>query len=186
MNVLKITVKSFDYNELSDKAKERAYSDWLAWQSGDAWDAEYRKTLAELEKRLRFKTRDWSVEASGNYFRFRVNDDIPGVFSSPVRLARFIIRQSEIQSIEALDNCPFTGFCGDFGATDVIKKAFTFDLSSASLEEFIDDMLESFFNAWQEDKAGQLEKEYFEEAYAYQNTYLASGEACSFKDEEEL
>ena len=180
MKLLTVQFRSYNYEELSEKAKEKAYSTWFCHNDGDAWDSDYRGILETLEDRFGCHVRTWDV-GLGNY-SFRISCDNPETFSSPVRLAKFIIKRSGIESFAALDNCPFSGFCGDFGATDVIKKAFTFSLAYADYETFLREMFDSFFAEWAKDRESQVSREYFEENCASDAQYSEDGRVLLYED----
>lgn len=171
-SVRKIELTIYEVNELSEESKERAYTDWLRTWVPDAWDDEYRRGLKELQDRFGFGVSQTCLE---------LNSDTPKELSSPVRLAKYVIKRSRIKTLEALDNCPFTGFCGDCAATDIIKKAFLFELDYASYIRFCEEMIEAFFKNWQEDKAYQCSREYFED-YVTANEYSFREDGSRYKE----
>ena len=179
MKLLTVKIKAYEYAELSQKAKDFAYNVWYEHAEPDAWDGEYRDIMHKLEKLFNCKVSEWSV-GIGDY-NFRVHSDVED-FSSPVRMCKYIIRESGI-NFKDLDNCPFSGFCGDFGATDVIKKAFTFSLPYASYERFLNELFDSFFYAWAHDREYQVSRETFEETN--DELYFETGKVCLYEDGKE-
>lgn len=58
-----ITIKLFDYDELSDEAKKRAYDDWLSDDHDHFWGGEVRDTLKKLEEELGIEVTNWSYNS---------------------------------------------------------------------------------------------------------------------------
>lgn len=62
-----VIVKVFRFEELSDKAKDKAYYQWLNdWQFG--WSGEYKKTLEEFCDRFPVKVRDWEISTHSHSY----------------------------------------------------------------------------------------------------------------------
>lgn len=58
-----ITVRLYDYDELSDEAKKKAHEDWLSQGHEHFWNGEVRDTLKELEKEFGIKVSRWSYDS---------------------------------------------------------------------------------------------------------------------------
>ena len=179
MKLLTVKIKAYEYAELSQKAKDRAYEKWCEDTPADSWDGEYRGILEKLEDIFDCTITHWQVGIGEYDFSLRTDIDD---FYSPVRLAKYIIKKSGIEEKD-LDNCPFSGFCGDSGATDVIKKAFTFSLNYSSYYRFLSKMFDSFFSAWARDRESQVSRETFEETD--DRLYFENGRVCLYEDGKE-
>lgn len=86
MRTIEITVYTID--ELSEKAKERAYHKWLEadWYP---WEKENKKTLEEFCKIFPIKVTDWTYGGYKDYIEFEfLDDDIKDL--AGLRLLRYI------------------------------------------------------------------------------------------------
>lgn len=61
-----ITLKLYEYDELSDEAKKKALEDWRSPDAGHQWDGEIRDTLKALEKELDIEVFRWSYDSCGH------------------------------------------------------------------------------------------------------------------------
>lgn len=60
-------VKVFKFEELSEKAKDKAYYQWLNdWEF--SWSSDYQKTLKEFCDRFPVKVRDWEVSTHSHSY----------------------------------------------------------------------------------------------------------------------
>lgn len=60
-----ITVRLFDYDELSDEAKKKAHEDWLSQGHEHFWGGEVRDTLKKLEEEFGIEVTRWSYDSCG-------------------------------------------------------------------------------------------------------------------------
>ena len=58
-----ITVRLFDYDELSDEAKKKAHEDWLSQGHEHFWGGEVRDTLKRLEEEFGIEVTRWSYDS---------------------------------------------------------------------------------------------------------------------------
>lgn len=58
-----ITIRLYDYDELSDEAKRRAREDWRSKDPGHFRGGEVRHTLKELEKEFGIEVSDWTYDS---------------------------------------------------------------------------------------------------------------------------
>ena len=65
----KVTVEVFEYSQLSETAKERAYSDW-SQHDNYGWYGENRKVIQALEDEG-VKLRDWNYSTHDHYYKLR-------------------------------------------------------------------------------------------------------------------
>lgn len=112
---------SYNYNELSDRAKERA-KEWLN-QDGYSWGDDAMNTLHALSAHFYGKLSDWSIDWA--------NPSASSVsFSMPEwSHAEFARRLSELgefnpETGKGLGDCKLTGVCFDEDAIDGLRAAF--------------------------------------------------------------
>lgn len=87
MRTIEITVYTID--ELSEKAKEKAYHNWLQ-QNDYPWENENRKTLEEFCRIFPVKVIDWSYGYWDNYIHFQFTGDENIENLSGLRLLKYI------------------------------------------------------------------------------------------------
>ena len=58
-----ITIRLYDYDELSDEAKRKAHEDWLSQGHEHFWGGEVRNTLKKLEEEFGIEVTRWSYDA---------------------------------------------------------------------------------------------------------------------------
>ena len=58
-----ITIRLFDYDELSDEAKKKAHEDWLSQGHEHFWGGEVRDTLKKLEEEFGIEVTRWSYDS---------------------------------------------------------------------------------------------------------------------------
>ena len=173
-----IETKVYQYEELSEQAKENARNSLRDRLSGNRIDAEaddYRNTLKKIEEIFGIKVRDWSVNGySPTYFRFdfvNLDEDIENEPKFLLRyLNRYVLpcidcrktyyaknhyvnhkkRKSRILSYPIYDFC-ITGAWTDIAVDDALNNIKESIIQGKSAREFVSDMLDSFFNQWNED-----------------------------------
>ncbi len=74
-----VTVRLYDYDELSDEAKKRAYEEWLSHEHEHLFADEVRYTLKKLAEELGIEVSRWSYDSCSydvGVIRFKnLNDD---------------------------------------------------------------------------------------------------------------
>ena len=173
-----IETKVYQYDELSEQAKENARNSLRNRLSENRIDIEaddYRNTLAEIEKIFRIKVRDWSVNGySPTYFRFyfvNLDEDIENEPKFLLRyLNRYVLpcidcrksyyaknhyenhkkRKSRILSYPEY-SCCITGAWTDWAVDDALNNIKESIMQGRTAREFVSDMLDRFFNQWSED-----------------------------------
>lgn len=58
-----ITIRLYDYDELSEEAKRKAHEDWLSHEHEHFWGGEVRDTLEKLEEEFGIEVSRWSYDA---------------------------------------------------------------------------------------------------------------------------
>ena len=173
-----IETKVYQYEELSEQAKENARNslrDRLAGNRIDAEADDYRNTLEKIEEIFGIKVRDWSVDGySPTYFRFNfvyLDEDIE---NEPKFLLRYLnryvlpcidcretyyaknhyknhkMRKSRILSYPKY-NCCITGAWTDWAVDDALNNIKESIMQGKSAREFVSDMLDNFFKQWNRD-----------------------------------
>lgn len=182
------TFKVYQYDELSEKAKERAYQDWYSKADPDVWDRDYRAVMKRFEEVFNCQIGNWEVGTSSCETSFRVYSRIDtGAlpeeafyatdYKKRVRLSKFIMaRYSHFYPVDPRQNdgCPFTGFCGDYPINEVLKKVFSFARFYDSYHDFLQDAISVFLAGWAEDRGYQVSEEAFKEIVG-EDEYLEDG-----------
>ena len=173
-----IETKVYQYEELSEQAKENARNslrDRLSENRIDAEAYDYRNTLKKIEEIFGIKVRDWSVNGySPTYFRFyfvNLDEDIENEPKFLLRyLNRFILpcidcrktyyaknhyenhkkRKSRILSYPIYDFC-ITGAWTDIAVDNALNNIKESIMQGKSARDFVRDMLDNFFKQWNED-----------------------------------
>ena len=173
-----IETKVYQYEELSEQAKENARNslrDRLSENRIDAEAYDYRNTLKKIEEIFGIKVRDWSVNGySPTYFRFyfvNLDEDMENEPKFLLRyLNRFVIpcidtrvtyyaknhyenhkkRKSRILSYPKYDFC-ITGAWTDCAVDDALNNIKESIMQGKSAREFVRNMLNNFFGRWNKD-----------------------------------
>ena len=173
-----IETKVYQYDELSEQAKENARNSLRNRLSENRIDAEaydYRNTLKKIEEIFGIKVRDWSVNGySPIYFRFdfvNLDEDIENEPKFLLRyLNRYVLpcidcrktyyaknhyenhkkRKSRIISYPVYDFC-ITGAWTDIAVDDALNNIKESIMRGKSAREFVSDMLDNFFKQWNKD-----------------------------------
>lgn len=186
-----VTTKVYLYKELSDQAKKNAIekSRYDIAAQADEWDSEeYRECLEEIEKLFDIKVHKWEVSSSHHYCRYEITDDRwsehddepkmllrylnemrPYLFKGKYYSGRYkniegkLVCNSRRSKVFFDMNCPLTGTWTDIAVEKSIEKAYERVRSGWTIKDFIDDMLDRFFEYWETDLASHLEDEFVEE-----------------------
>ena len=173
-----IETKVYQYEELSEQAKENARNslrDRLSENRIDAEAYDYRNTLKKIEEIFGIKVRDWSVDGySRTYFRFdfvNLDEDIENEPKFLLRyLNRFVTpcidtrviyyaknhyenhkkRKSRILSYPKY-SCCITGSWTDWAVDDALNNIKEIIMQGKSAKDFVKDMLNDFFRRWNMD-----------------------------------
>lgn len=188
-----ITIKLYSFDELSEEAKEKAHSDFLALGLPISESSEYADTLKAFETLFHIRVYTWHVDQCSYHFRFLTEwqwDDGDGYFKNPLRFARWawnnladkikypkiygrlvpdpatgktLYKRHESKISYTLDGYGLTGFCADFDITDPIRDCLHYKQEFQDIEELFEACLNSFFTAWQKEYEYQETREYFAE-----------------------
>ena len=173
-----IETKVYQYEELSEQAKENARNslrDILSENRIDAEAYDYRNTLKKIEEIFGIKVRDWSVNGySPTYFRFYFVNLDEDIENEPKFLLRYLNRdvlpcidcrktyyaknhyenhkkrKSRILSYPKYDFC-ITGAWTDCAVDDALNNIKESIMQGKSARDFVSDMLDNFFKQWNKD-----------------------------------
>ena len=173
-----IETKVYQYEELSEQAKENARNslrDRLAGNRIDAEADDYRNTLEKIGEIFGIMVRNWSVDGySPTYFRLDfvyLDEDIENEPKFLLRyLNRYVLpcidcrktyyaknhyenhkkRKSRIISYPLYDFC-ITGAWTDIAVDDALNNIKESIMQGKSAREFVSDMLDNFFKQWNKD-----------------------------------
>ena len=173
-----IETKVYQYEELSEQAKENARNslrDRLSENRIDAEADDYRNTLKKIEEIFGIKVRDWSVNGySPTYFRLDFVNLDEDIENEPKFLLRYLNRdvlpcidcrktyyaknhymnhkkrKSRILSYPKYDFC-ITGAWTDIAVDDALNNIKESIMQGKSAREFVSDMLDNFFERWNKD-----------------------------------
>lgn len=165
------TINVFEYNELSDEAKENAYSNWLK-HADFGWNEEYRNSLKHFDKSFTcIKLTSWSVDDSNYNFKLYETNDI----YTPEGV---IIDKNTLHEIANMKEYIPTGFCADYLFHDAItkRKHEIPELNESNFKEFFREIYNDFFHGWSKDIYESFTIEYFQEFHADDHEYLENGE----------
>ncbi len=195
-----IETKVYQYDELSEQAKENARNslrDRLSENRIDADAYEYRNTLKRIEEIFGIKVQNWSVGAySPTYFRFDFVNLDEDIENEPKFLLRYLNRdvlpcidcretyytknfhkkrKSRIISYPKYDFC-ITGAWTDIAVDDALNNIKESIMQGKSAREFVSDMLDNFFKQWNEDcEYAYSDESIEEEIVANEYEFLENG-----------
>ena len=164
----------FRYNELSEQAQEMAIESMRERISStiiesDAYD--YRNTLDNIEKIFRVKVYDWSVDECNFYFRFEFTNIEEETENEPRLLLRYLntnvlpcidnkkryytkmaraSRKSRILCDNSYKYC-LTGCWCDSAVDNALNNIGESLKKHLNAREFVESILEGFFEQWQND-----------------------------------
>lgn len=184
-----ITVKIYQFSELSEKAQRRAWMNYAGNLGECALNSEYRAALEAFCKAFDIVYIDYDINENAFTFDFSLGFE-PAYNMDPLRFARFIWNQyaHQIQrgkyygkishdgrhvyryskaTIEY--TCCFTGFCADLALTGPVWDCIHYKKEYTCFDQLIEDCLTAFFEEWRNDMEYETSFEYFEELCAANN-----------------
>lgn len=199
-----IQVNVYNINELSEKAKQKAYLSWCS-TIDYPWSNENENTLYAFENIFPIKVTHWEYDEARGYIKFRFTDDDTIANLSGIRLMKYLYnnyfnhlykgryyslwRKKENStghkcppklisrySKIILDNCcPLTGYCVDDAILEPIYE-FLKRPYDITFEGLMKKCLDSWITACVEDYAYCYSMEYFiEEALVNDYEYFKDG-----------
>lgn len=185
------TIGIYLYNELSEEAKRKAIENsryGIAEIADNSDSNDYRFCLAKMEEIFEIKVYDWEVTPYRHFYRFSITSprwDENG--DEPKMLPRYIthaegklnngkyygklyrggqgewIHKTRYSKVLHESDYSITGSWTDGAAADAIAMAYMHVRQGWTIRDFVGDMLEKFFQAWENDLAYHLEDEFVEE-----------------------
>ena len=167
--------KIYRYDELSEQAQKVAIESMRERISdirieSDAYD--YRNTLDKIENIFGVKVHDWSVDECNFYFRFKFTNIEEETENEPRLLLRYlntnilpcidnqkryysktarVSRRSRILCNKSYENC-LTGCWCDYAVDNALNNIKQSIKDKINAREFVNSILEGFFEQWQNDK----------------------------------
>ena len=187
------TVAYYQLSELSEEAQQMAWENWRE-HAGNYWADEYRSTLEHLQGAFSFNVGDWSVdEYTYSFSRLSLNlswsdrnniQEIEGLPFGEVwlRLRKWIMNANDYSAyltegkvfaksgkfrrsrIMKHPTETINGMCMGSSFLTKANELLSTPHSFSSLEEFISDCLNAFFDEWRSEIQYQMSFESFEEA----------------------
>jgi hypothetical protein len=165
------TVTVYKYEELSDRAKEKA-RDW--YQScGDcfSWGEESLDSLKAFAEYFNLKIRDYSLGGSDNRYnhvKWDLNFDDHWLEIKNVRLWKYMNNQMVLPGLEG--DCPFTGYGMDENLLDPIREFMKRPESNTDVtwKDLIGRCIDKFVEAYRD-----------EVDYAYSDEAVAESIECN-------
>lgn len=181
-----IEVKIYNIDELSDKAQQRAFHDWLS-DDMYAWSCENEKTLDEFISIFPVKVTNWQY-GYGNYINFYMTCDDDLEELEGFRLAKHLWNEYKgyiykgkyystgqrwidgkyhykhrYSKITLERSCVLTGYCID---DDILKPLYDFldrPVEGVTFKELMEDCLDAWIKACADDYEACRSFEYFKE-----------------------
>ena len=141
-----IETKVYTYEELNEKAKEKA-REWYASVSDYPWGDEAIDTIKSFVKAFGGKLKNWSLDWSGGSYSsvdFQLDKNVENLFG--VRALKWILNNG----IDVSGNYPFTGMCFDENALDSVR-AFLKNPTGKTIREIVEEGIQNVIKCAQED-----------------------------------
>lgn len=186
------TYQIFPITELSEKAREKAYNEWLCKYHQYGWAQENRATLDSFCSLFGIMCRNWAYDACDYHYSYRSRQDdcISGLKGQ--RLATYLTNnfwndlsppkyyakggKYRYSKIFVSTCCPLTGYYID---NDILAPVYRFlksPLEHISFDDLMNDCLYCFFRSCRDDTDNTETMEYFmEESRDNGWEYLSDG-----------
>ena len=182
----KIEYQIYRYDELSEQAKQVAIEstrDSIADMRIETESAEYRNTLKKIEQIFRVNIYDWQVDECNTYFRFNFVGIDEDMENEPRLLLRYlntnvlpcidnrkryysktarVSRRSRILSNKSYAYC-LTGCWCDEAVDNALNNINQSVKNHLNVREFVESILEGFFEQWRNDYEDACSDEYIAE-----------------------
>lgn len=175
------TITTYSFDELNEKAKEKAYSEWyLEYQ---IFDDELLDTLSKFCDIFGIRLISYDVDEYNYNYKFSLDGwDSNAKELSEIRFAKYIAnnfgeyvekpktywsknlesRKTRKSRIQTNRDCPLTGVCFDLDILNPVFDCIDFKRTFCDVYELFNACLNSFFKAWQHEIEYQLSEEHFE------------------------
>ena len=149
----------YEFNELSDKAKEKARDWYRSIDTEYAWAAETRESMEAFAQLFPIKVRDWSYGGRGAGVSFEFRDDGTLEEIEGVRLYKWLVNHDVTKLLGG--DCPLTGYCMDEDLLDPIR-AFV-KKPKGTFRELLQDCFDAWIKAAESNVEYQGSDEYIDE-----------------------
>ena len=139
-----ISINLYQFEELSDAAKDKARDWFRSVDDGDAWGYEWQDSLKLFCEYFSLTTDSWEVSTHA-YSHCKVtarDDDIENL--TGLRAWKWLANNGHFKPELLSGNCPFTGYCGDEDLLDPIR---TFR-DKPDLELTLGELFQQCADAW--------------------------------------
>jgi hypothetical protein len=180
---MKTVVREYEvypFNELSEKAKENAYCEWIG-HFEYAWSSENRATMKRFEEIFNISITHWSYDSHTYNYRFTSRYSAEEEELCGVRLLKYLVnnywyalftaktywaggcQKTRKSRIFVHNDCVLTGYCLDY---DILRPIYDFMKApdNTTLHGLMNKCLNSFFKSCRDDMEYQISEEAFEEA----------------------
>lgn len=156
-------VKVLKYEELDDRAKEKARSWYTADNDCYGWHRENMQSLEGFAEAFNVKILDYNLGGSDNRnqhvkFELQIDDNVDAM--GGVRLWKWFNNQFAMPDLSG--QCPFTGYCFDETLLDPIRKFMQRPSAGMTYKELIQDCVDEFCTEY----ANDVDYTYSDEAVA--------------------
>jgi hypothetical protein len=154
------TVKTavYQFNELSEQAKQKAIDWWIGVDDHYPWHDENTSSLHGFCDEFNLSRLSYEYSTHRPSFANAEIDDVTIAELSGIRLFKYLTNNYDLKTLLS-GNCPFTGYYLDESLVDPIRK-FMKKPDSRSFQDLIDDCL----TQWATDVVKDIEHYYSEES----------------------
>jgi hypothetical protein len=183
-----VTLEIYEYSELSQDAKDRAYQKWVDGREY-FWDDDSRRSIEWLKEKIWWgKLRDWEYSQDG--YRFSVypveirewEEELTGY-----RLYKWVMNNTEMIQLKYLTHKSHTPryskFQTQLNSDGYWLSAVGMEVLNSwrpspddTLEDYLNEIYEKVFQALRDDCEHSFSREYFEEHDAHQVDYYKNGD----------
>lgn len=160
------TIKLYQYDELSEEAKERAIQDWRENQTDYIWAEDGVNSLKAFCKAFDIELKDYSLccgNCTPNHISFNANNyDMQADSLVGIRAFKYL-HNNYANEIENFWQAKVTGYCFD---CDIIKPLVDFMKrpdAEVTLQDLYQACFDAFCTAWYDDIEYQNSDEYISE-----------------------
>ena len=170
-------IKTYTFDELDEKAKEKAKYDAMA-DIGYAWSYEAIESLKKMAEHFGGKVRNYSI----NFFNSSYSSakfDMPEDMEPHEIMAKLDeLGTYNSETLQGHGDCKLTGYCGDESVIDGFRKAFF------EGETDLEKLMKAGFNLWLKDAQADCEAQYEDDNFSEWSDgneirYLKNGERIS-------
>jgi hypothetical protein len=179
-----IKIKVYQFDELSDEAKEFAHKkhndSTIEFFWTDDWIASLKKGIAHFGFKLAnynidtlsAARSDLTIKSQYNQEEEELSGDRLWTYLHNAQLLTYICQYDRIRKNLLDGNCPFTGYCGDEDFLDPVREFIEKPTSSTTFKDLIEACAEKLLQGLQNDCEYQQSLEFFKEECESNDTYF--------------